>query len=239
MIEVPPTFLEEFLQVLTNPNLVFLLLSVGVQAILIELSSPGGWVAGFIGVVCLALAAFGLGVLPVNWFGIVFLVLAFVLFVVDIKAPTHGALTAAGVGSFIVGALVLFNSPNVPGFPRVSVPLVVGTGILFGLAFTGILTFALRARSAPDSHRTGIAGGAGGGCARRAGPQRAGAARQRAVDGGAGGTRQRARPRAAGWKWCAVEGIQIDGEDKSTTQNIKSQRKTPEGVFGSAFLILT
>ena len=149
IIEVPPTFLEEFLQILTNPNLVFLLLSVGVQAILIELSSPGGWVAGFIGVVCLALAAFGLGVLPVNWFGIVFLVLALVLFVVDIKAPTHGALTAAGVGSFILGALVLFNSPNVPGFPRVSIPLVVGTGILFGLAFTGIMTFALRSRRLP------------------------------------------------------------------------------------------
>ena len=81
VIEVPTTFLEQFLQTLTDPNLVFLLLSVGVQAILIELSSPGGWVAGFIGVVCIALAVFGLGVLPVNWFGIVFLVLAFVLFV--------------------------------------------------------------------------------------------------------------------------------------------------------------
>ncbi len=149
VIDVPTTFLEEMLQTLTDPNLVFLLLSLGVQAILIELSSPGGWVAGFIGVVCVSLAAFGLGVLPVNWFGIVFLVIAFVLFVVDIKAPTHGALTAAGVASFIVGGLVLFNSPNVPGFPQVSVPLVVGTGIAFGLAFTTILTFALRAQRAP------------------------------------------------------------------------------------------
>ncbi len=149
VIEVNPTFLESFLQILTDPNLVFLLLSVGVQAILIELSSPGGWVAGFIGVVCVALAAFGLGILPVNWFGIIFLVIAFVLFIVDIKAPTHGALTAAGIGSFIVGALVLFNSPNVPGFPRVSVPLVVGTGIFFGISFTGILTIALRARRLP------------------------------------------------------------------------------------------
>jgi membrane-bound serine protease (ClpP class) len=65
-----PSFIEELLSVLTNPAIVFLLLSVGVQAILIELSSPGGWVAGFIGVVCISLAAYGLGVLPVNWFGI-------------------------------------------------------------------------------------------------------------------------------------------------------------------------
>ena len=73
LIEVPTTFLEQFLQMLTDPNLVFLLLSVGVQAMLIELSSPGGWVAGFIGVVCITLAVYGLGVLPVNWFGIIFL----------------------------------------------------------------------------------------------------------------------------------------------------------------------
>ena len=104
---LPPSFIEQLLATLINPNIVFLLLSIGVQAILIELSSPGGWVAGFIGVVCLALAIYGLGILPVNWFGIFFLILAFILFIVDIKAPTHGALTAAGAGSMIVGALVL------------------------------------------------------------------------------------------------------------------------------------
>jgi len=107
--------------VLTNSAIVFLLITIGVQAILIEISSPGGWVAGFIGVVCLALAAYGLGVLPVNWFGVVFLIAAFVLFILDIKAPTHGALTAAGTVSLIVGALVMFNSPNVPSFQRVPV----------------------------------------------------------------------------------------------------------------------
>ena len=82
-------------------------MGLGVQALLIELSSPGGWVAGFFGVVCLALAGYGLGILPVNWFGLVFIVTAFVLFIIDIKAATHGGLTAAGVGAFIVGALVL------------------------------------------------------------------------------------------------------------------------------------
>jgi membrane-bound serine protease (ClpP class) len=146
---LPLNFIEELLQLLTNPNIVFLLLSIGVQAILIELSSPGGWVAGFIGVVCLLLAVYGLGILPVNWFGLLFLVLAFVLFILDIKAPTHGGLTVAGVASFITGALVLFNSVRVPGFPSVSVPLVVGTGIFIGLTFLVILSFALRALRAP------------------------------------------------------------------------------------------
>ena len=135
------------------PNIVFLLITIGVQAILIEISSPGGWVAGFIGVVCLALAAYGLGVLPVNWFGIIFVALAFVLFILEIKAPTHGALTAAGVGSLIVGSLVLFNSPSVPSFQRVSIPLIVGVSLATGMMFFVIVSYSLRAQFLP--HRMG------------------------------------------------------------------------------------
>jgi membrane-bound serine protease (ClpP class) len=149
IIDFPQSFIEQFLQILTNPNVTFLLITVGVQAILIEISAPGGWVAGFIGVVCLALGTYGLGILPVNWFGLVFMVTAFVLFVLDIKAPTHGALTAAGLASFIIGALVLFNSPGTPSFQRVSIPLVVGVGIATGAFFMTVLTFALRAQRRP------------------------------------------------------------------------------------------
>ena len=149
VVPFDPTFIESLLGVLTNPNIVFILLTVGVQAILIELSSPGGWIAGFIGAVCLALAAYGLGVLPVNWFGLIFLGIAFVLFILDIKAPTHGALTAAGVASLIVGSLVLFNSPGTPSFLRVSVPLVIGVSLGTAAIFFVILTIALRAQKIP------------------------------------------------------------------------------------------
>ena len=130
-------------------DIAFLLIAIGLQAILIEISSPGGWVAGFVGVVCLTLAVYGMGVLPVNWFGLVFLLTAFVLFILDIKAPTHGALTAAGVGSFIIGALVLFNSPGTPQFQRVSIPLVIIVSLLLGAMFAVILAIALRAQHAP------------------------------------------------------------------------------------------
>jgi len=143
------TFIERFLLLLIDPNIAFLLIAIGVQAVLIEISSPGGWVAGFIGVTCLTLATYGLGILPVNWFGIIFLITAFVLFILDIKAPTHGALTTAGVASFIIGALVLFNSPGTPQFQRVSVPLVVGVGVFLGLLFLSIVVFALRALRVP------------------------------------------------------------------------------------------
>ncbi len=143
------TLIEELLTMLTNPNIVFLLLTVGVQAILIEISSPGGWVAGFVGVVSLSLAAYGLGILPVNWFGLIFIATAFVLFFLEVKAATHGALSAAGVASFIAGALLLFNSSNTPSFFRVNVPLVVIVGLLTAGVFFLAVSFAIRAQRTP------------------------------------------------------------------------------------------
>jgi membrane-bound serine protease (ClpP class) len=76
---VSQSFIEQLLGALTNPNIVFLLMAVGVQAVLIEIGSPGGWAAGLVGVACLSLGALGLGVLPVNWFGIIFIASAFVV----------------------------------------------------------------------------------------------------------------------------------------------------------------
>ncbi len=143
------SLIEQLLLILTDSNIVFILLAVGVLALQVELTHPGAWVPGFIGVTCLALAIYGLGLLPVNWFGLIFMATAFGLFILDIKAPTHGALTTTGVASFIVGALVLFNSPGVPQFERVSVPLVVGVGVSIGLMFAVILTFALRSQHEP------------------------------------------------------------------------------------------
>jgi membrane-bound serine protease (ClpP class) len=148
---VAMSLIEQLLLFLTNPNIVFTLLSVGTMAILIEISSPGGWVAGFLGVTCVAIALYGIGLLSANWFGIVFLLIAFVLFILDIKATAHGALTTAGVASFIVGALVLFNSPGTPKFQQVSVPLVVITGFAIGGFFLTLLLYALRAMRIPVS----------------------------------------------------------------------------------------
>ncbi len=140
------SFIETFALTLVDANLAFMLLTVGAIAILVEISAPGGWVSGFFGAVCVTLAVYAMGILPVNWFGIVFLIIAFALFILDIKAAAHGALTAAGVASFIVGALVLFNSPGTPQFQRVSVPLVIGASIFFGLIFFTVMVFALRAQ---------------------------------------------------------------------------------------------
>ncbi|MBN2084252.1 MAG: nodulation protein NfeD [Anaerolineales bacterium] len=149
--ELDLSIIEILLGVLTNPNIVFILLAIGVQAILIELSSPGGWVAGFIGAVCLALAFYGMGLLTVNWLGLAFIVLAFILFFMEFQTPTHGALTAAGAASFIAGALILFNSPVTPEFQRVSVPLVIGTGVSLAVVFSVVIGLALRTRRLPPA----------------------------------------------------------------------------------------
>jgi len=143
------SLIEELLQLLTNPNVIFILISLGAQALIIEIGNPGTWVPGFVGVVALALAGYGLGILPVNWFGVIFLITAFVLFALEVKAPTHGALTAAGVGSLITGALVLFNSPGAVGVQRVSVLLVVVTSVLTGGVFALAMSFAVRAQRMP------------------------------------------------------------------------------------------
>jgi membrane-bound serine protease (ClpP class) len=71
------------------------------------------------------------------------------LFILDIKAPTHGALTAAGIATFIVGALVLFNSPGTPQFLQVSVPLVILVGLLTGAMFGVLVGFGIRAMKTP------------------------------------------------------------------------------------------
>ena len=143
------TFIEQILLLLVNPNLVFILLTLGVQGILIEISHPGGWVAGFLGIICLALASYGLGILPVNWFGLLFMIISFVLFIMEIKAPTHGALATAGTISFIVGALVLFNSARLPGFPKLNILLVIFVAAMFASVSILIVTYALRAQKRP------------------------------------------------------------------------------------------
>ena len=120
--EVPLTAVEDFLNTITSPALAAILLTIGLNAILFELSNPGGYAAGVVGAICLLLAFYALGTLNANWVGLGFIALAFVLFVVDIKAPTHGVLTAGGIASFILGAFLLFNT----GEMEVPWPSIIG-----------------------------------------------------------------------------------------------------------------
>lgn len=144
--EVPASLVEQILLALANPLLLGILLTIGVQAILIELSSPGGWVAGLVGVLAIGMALYGLGQLPVNWLGLGLIILAFVLFVMEVKATTHGALAATGTLLLIGGMLVLFNTPATPDFLAISIPAAVALGGVTAVFFLFIVGKALRAQ---------------------------------------------------------------------------------------------
>jgi membrane-bound serine protease (ClpP class) len=153
--EVPMNFVEQFLHIITNPTIAFILLTVGINAILFELSSPGGYAAGIVGALCLLLAFYALGVLPVNYTGLILIGLAFVLFVVDLKAPTHGVLTVGGIVSLVAGALLLFNSP----LYQVSITAVVSVAVVTGLFFAFAIAKVLQVQRRPSvTGREGLIG---------------------------------------------------------------------------------
>jgi len=129
---VPMSAIEGLLSALINPNIAFILVALGIQLILVEVQVPGGWVAGFLGAVCLALAAYAMRVLPLNWLGLVLLCISFALFTLDLRNPGIEALTFAGVATLIAGALMLFNTGFVSPYGKISVPLVVVTGLVIG-----------------------------------------------------------------------------------------------------------
>jgi membrane-bound serine protease (ClpP class) len=123
-----------------EPDVAYLLMTVGFFALLIELFHPGALVPGVTGVVCLVVAFVGFAALPMNWGGVVLILAAAALFVLDIKAAAHGGLTLAGLVCFIIGSLLLYSPVGVPSptLPEVSVGLpaliaAAGVGALFSL----------------------------------------------------------------------------------------------------------
>jgi len=152
---LPMTLPEQFLHLITDPNIAFILLTLGLNGLLFELSSPGGFAAGIIGGICLVLALYALGVLSVNWTGILFIILAFVLFIADIKAATHGVLTAGGIASFVFGALILFSSPIYTISRALVLSVALGTGAFFAFAVSKAL---LAQKRRPTTGREALIG---------------------------------------------------------------------------------
>jgi membrane-bound serine protease (ClpP class) len=143
---LPMNGVESLLHALSNPLLIGILVTIGVQAILIEISNPGGWVAGFIGVLCLGMALYGLGTLPANWLGLGLIVVAFVLLAFEVTTPTVGALGIVGALTLLAGLLVLFNSPGTPEFARISIAGAIGITVFTSAFFLFLITKAFRAQ---------------------------------------------------------------------------------------------
>ena len=152
---LPMNAVEQFMHILLDPNVAFILLTIGINALLFELSSPGGYVAGIVGVVCLLLGFFAMGVLSVNWAGLGLILLAFALFVAEVLAPTHGILTIMGLIVFVLGSLILFNSP----LYQVSWVLVASVALFTAVFFGFVVTKVISAHRRPAATgRQGLVG---------------------------------------------------------------------------------
>lgn len=149
VVEFPMSRYSRLLDILSNPTLASILLSLGVLGILYELSSPGVGLAGIVGTVCLVLSLVALSTLPLKLGGFVLLLAGFVAIAVEVKTPAHGALALGGVVSVILGALVLVDETGYFGGAqkldfRVFVPFSIVVSGAF-LLFAGIAARALRA----------------------------------------------------------------------------------------------
>jgi membrane-bound serine protease (ClpP class) len=150
LVDIDMNPVELLLQKLFDPNIAYLLLTIGFFAILIEVLHPGALVPGVTGVVCLVLAFAASAVLPINWGGALLILLALVLFIVDVKAATHGALTVAGLVAFVVGSLLLYSppGPRSPTLPDVSVATPWLVAMIAGVATASLLLVGTAVRLA-------------------------------------------------------------------------------------------
>ncbi len=134
---------ERVLSIITNPNIAYLLFLAGILGIFFELSSPGAILPGVIGGISLILALFAFQSLPVNYAGVLLVLLAIVMFLAEIKVPSHGALSIGGVISLLLGSLMLIR-----GGPAGSVSLIVIVPAILVTAafFIFAVAMALRAQ---------------------------------------------------------------------------------------------
>ncbi len=155
--------LEHFLEFISDPNVSFILLTVGGLGIVVEMFNPGLIAAGVVGVICLLLAFLAVGNLPVNWAGVVFVILATVLTVLEIVVAGFGILGVGAVVSLIVGGLILFTqfgdaSPTMPTI-EVSRWLLSGTGGVVALALAYVVGLAYQSRKqGPPEKALALAG---------------------------------------------------------------------------------
>jgi membrane-bound serine protease (ClpP class) len=133
--EIPMKTVEKFLYTIADPNIAYILMSIATLGIMAEIFNPGLIFPGIVGGICLLLSFYSLGVLPVNYAGILFIVLAFGLFIGEVLTTSFGLFTAGGIISLVIGSLILFQ--GAPPLFRVNPWLIAIVTILLsgGIAF--------------------------------------------------------------------------------------------------------
>jgi membrane-bound serine protease (ClpP class) len=135
---------DRILTTLSDPNIAYLLLIVGLAGLYFEFAHPGAVLPGVVGGISLILAFFAMQTLPVNYAGVALIIFAIILFIAEIKIISHGMLTVAGIISLVLGSLMLFESP-VPAL-QVSFKVMIPTIIAISLFFIAVISLAVRAQ---------------------------------------------------------------------------------------------
>jgi len=143
IVPLTPDWRAKFLSIITNPNVAYILLMIGVYGLLFEFYSPGMILPGVIGGICLVLGLYALQLLPINYAGLALTLLGIALVVAETFVPSFGALGLGGIAAFVIGSVILLDT-DTPGY-GISWPLIaaiagVGSGIM-------LLTVLLVARS--------------------------------------------------------------------------------------------
>jgi len=140
---------ESLLHTISDPNIAYILMILGINGLIFELANPGSILPGVVGGICLLLAFFALGMLPVNMAGLALIGLAFVLFLAEIKVQSHGMLLGGGIISLLLGSTILINSAApYMAIPWITIVIVVGATSAFFIFVVGKAAAALRRRAA-------------------------------------------------------------------------------------------
>jgi len=150
-------FRERFLAVLSNPNIAYILMMIGLVGLYFELSNPGAIFPGVIGGISLILAFFAFRMLPINYAGVLLILLGVILFIAEIKVASYGLLTVGGLVSLALGSIMLFESP-IPAL-RASLSVIIPTILVTAAFLVFAVTLALRAQMAkPATGSEGLIG---------------------------------------------------------------------------------
>jgi membrane-bound serine protease (ClpP class) len=147
LIEILPDWRNRLLSVITNPNVSYILMMIGIYGLVLEFYNPGGMVAGTVGAICLVLALYSFQLLPVNYAGVALILLGVGLMIAEAFQPSFGMLGIGGLTAFIFGSIILMDT-DIPDF-RIYFSVVATVALVTGVVFVLIVGMAIRARSRP------------------------------------------------------------------------------------------
>lgn len=157
---VPMSWRDEFLGVISDPNITYILMMIGIFGIMFELFNPGSVLPGVVGAISLIMAFYAFQTLPVNYAGLALIFLAVVLFIAEIKIVSHGILAIGGVISMFIGSIMLIRSPF--ELVSISLTLIITTVVVASVFFLWVIGLGLKAQKRkPTTGLEGMVGEAG------------------------------------------------------------------------------